>query len=118
MDQGFGARAASGVAPACRYGLDQHLSCAQRAAAVRRFQAKRPGSGKRRRRDQGISRAKTGVDRRRGAGGLAVRPAMTTTPAMSSYRTLRFAQPVTPVGMLYLDRPSAANAINTEMARE
>jgi enoyl-CoA hydratase len=36
----------------------------------------------------------------------------------SGYRTLRIEQPFAHVGMLFLDRPAAANAINTEMARE
>jgi len=37
---------------------------------------------------------------------------------MSAYRTLRFEQPCPHVGVLYLERPQVANAINTEMARE
>ena len=37
---------------------------------------------------------------------------------MSGYRTLRFEQPCPHVGVLYLERPQVANAINTEMARE
>lgn len=37
---------------------------------------------------------------------------------MSAYRTLRFEQPSPQVGVLYLERPQVANAINTEMARE
>lgn len=43
---------------------------------------------------------------------------MTATLPTSSYRTLRFEQAAAHVGLLYLDRPAAANAINTEMARE
>lgn len=37
---------------------------------------------------------------------------------MSDYRTLRLAQPHPHVGVVYLERPQVANAINTEMARE
>ena len=37
---------------------------------------------------------------------------------MSGYRTLRIEQPSAHVGVLFLDRPATANAINTEMARE
>lgn len=37
---------------------------------------------------------------------------------MSDYRTLRIEHPHPYVGVLYLERPQVANAINTEMARE
>jgi enoyl-CoA hydratase len=37
---------------------------------------------------------------------------------MSAYRTLRVEQPHAHIGIVYLERPQVANAINTEMARE